>query len=546
MPICYGMVHTAPSSKYTPYALRSFFQYTELKPGDDLFLIDNDGSLEPGSTASQQLSLLVNAAPKSFAQNINQIMVKAGESKADLVFLNNDIIFTPNWLAPLLTGLPIITNSISNQHARYSAASWKLEPAMDLEEYLGHEHDLLQIAATHAASKHGLRQVLTCPFFCVCIPYQVYSELGAFDESFGKGGAEDRDYSLRAYLRGFGVFLALDSFVLHFMGKSTWRGAESAGETEQRNRQYIERFQEKWGERLTKIAVLNDQIALSELAAQHPQQLKIGAFAPIIQKISAKENKAIAEGWRPKVGAVCVIYDDTRWLRQVIEAAYPYCDSFIFLVSNKPWNGEVFDNSSTLGLLESLPDLDGKIEVIRGGWSTETEQRNEGLEILNQRGIDYCLILDADEIYDTKQLAALLELAASKRYVQAWRINLITYWKSPDYRIDPPESFQPVVLAKVGEATFVDKREISPAFSLSVPREICVCHHLSYARSDEEVKRKISSFSHSHQLVDGWYEKVWLGWDENHGLEDLHPCWPTAYKRAVRQPPDSLPAVLRK
>jgi hypothetical protein len=72
-----------------------------------------------------------------------------------------------------------------------------------------------------------------------------------------------------------------------------------------------------------------------------------------------------------------------------------------------------------------------------------------------------------------------------------------------------------------------------------------MCHHMSYARSDDALLRKITSFSHADEIVPGWYERVWLAWDARPELEELHPTHPPAYRRAVRQPLEKLPPALR-
>jgi hypothetical protein len=50
----------------------------------------------------------------------------------------------------------------------------------------------------------------------------------------------------------------LNSYILHFQGKSTWRGAETREETAERDRFYIERFRKKWGDALSEVLVMND------------------------------------------------------------------------------------------------------------------------------------------------------------------------------------------------------------------------------------------------------------------------------------------------
>jgi hypothetical protein len=70
-------------------------------------------------------------------------------------------------------------------------------------------------------------------------------------------GHEDHLRALvRAHQAHFPVAWALGSYVLHFMGKSTWRGAETPQQRQQREQTYLAAFQAKWGEALLEALVL--------------------------------------------------------------------------------------------------------------------------------------------------------------------------------------------------------------------------------------------------------------------------------------------------
>jgi hypothetical protein len=75
--------------------------------------------------------------------------------------------------------------------------------------------------------------------------------------------------------------------------------------------------------------------------------------------------------------------------------------------------------------------------------------------------------------------------------------------------------------------------------------ETIVFHHMSYARTDAQVQRKLATFGHAHEIVPGWFENVWRRWDDDRSLQNLNPCVPAAYQRIVEQPYEALPAVLR-
>jgi GT2 family glycosyltransferase len=253
----FGMVTTRHSDAYTGYALESFFGTTPLAPDDRFVLIDNDGTyVPPPGPRWARVTRIVNRAPLGFAANVNQVMRIARERGADLFFLNNDLIFTPGWLEPLRVREATLLSPVSNFQFPYRCGDWDCGRCLDLADYLGHQDDLREIARAHQARAGGYQHVLKVPFFCIKIPYAIQEAVGYLDEDFGRGGGEDDDYCLRCHLAGFSVAFALGSYLLHFVGKSTWRGAESPDESRHRERRYLTALRAKWGDPLAEAMVL--------------------------------------------------------------------------------------------------------------------------------------------------------------------------------------------------------------------------------------------------------------------------------------------------
>jgi hypothetical protein len=252
----FGMVTTARSHAYTRHALASFFGCTHLGGGDRLFVIDNDGDYE-ATLEHAARTIVRNAHPQSFARNVNAVLGLAREAGADLVFLNNDIVFTRDWLPPLTVTDDAILIPASNQLFGYMSSDRRLalEASMDWDDF-GGQHDLLErLAAYHSAKFRAspLGEGLRMPFFCFRLPARIYTRVGGFDERFGTAGGEDVDYRIRCLASGFDVRYALQSYLLHFHGKSTWRGGEHRAEGERRDRQYRDAFRGKWGADLTAV-----------------------------------------------------------------------------------------------------------------------------------------------------------------------------------------------------------------------------------------------------------------------------------------------------
>ena len=262
----FAMVSMACSHQFTLHALQSFFATSEFRSTDRFIIIDNDKYLESRMLSAFRVEILTNSTPIGFAANVNQALELALDTKSDLYFLNNDLIFSKQWLEPLLSEEPVILSPMTNREVQYSTekpptsdqeATLKLvlRPTMELGEYIGCEEIFESMAQYHREAMNGYLDVMALPFCCVKIPHLVYSEVGRFDEDFGLGGAEDYDYSLRALLAGFSTKYALQSLVLHFGGKSSWSSGEEIEKTKSRESKFRKVFEEKWGSKVCDLAL---------------------------------------------------------------------------------------------------------------------------------------------------------------------------------------------------------------------------------------------------------------------------------------------------
>jgi GT2 family glycosyltransferase len=252
-----------------------------------VFLIDNDRSyVEPPADA--RLIVLRNETPRGFAANLNEMLRRARADRADTFFLNNDLVFTPHWLEPLVLNLPVMLSPLSNGQEPCQRNGWHCGPVLDLGDYLGHEDTLAEIVRRRQATVRGYQPVLNLPFFCVKIPWAVQEAVGELDERFGAGGGEDWDYCLRCHAAGFPVQYALDSYVLHFMGKSSWRGPETPAQSQARDEAYLQAFRAKWGPRL--LEAVRDPRAAAAANGPAGQAWQRGHFRRVIELLASPER----------------------------------------------------------------------------------------------------------------------------------------------------------------------------------------------------------------------------------------------------------------
>lgn len=213
-PHLFGMISTAQSLSYTTPAIESFLQFTTLHEDDVIVVIDNDDSAaDLPALHHPQIHRLVPPYPQGFAENANVLVAKALSLGKDLILLNNDLIFSPHWSEILAECGDTIAIPATNREVRYALAVampqedaepqlFSLTMTMEQHALAGRYYAFQAIAEFHAARKLPHRPMLILPFACVRIPRRIMETIGGFDPSFGRGGAEDYDYCLRAHLGG--------------------------------------------------------------------------------------------------------------------------------------------------------------------------------------------------------------------------------------------------------------------------------------------------------------------------------------------------------
>lgn len=222
-----------------------------------------------------------------------------------------------------------------------------------------------------------------------------------------------------------------------------------------------------------------------------------------------------------KIACVTVAYCEERFIPKFIQSMQDRVDEIVVLNSLIPWHGrEYAEQDNTANIAHSLGAT-----VITGDWETEEDQRNAGQEYCSS--YDWIIVLDPDEFIieeDWQKLLNFLETAELPAYV-AGRQH--TYWKH-GYVIDPPEDYTQIIAVRPS-VRFVDKRVVDSPWDYS-PIDL---HHFSWARSDLEVWRKITSYGHADEFDPNvWMSEIWLDWVQE--MENLHPLTPEALKRAIR------------
>lgn len=259
-----------------------------------------------------------------------------------------------------------------------------------------------------------------------------------------------------------------------------------------------------------------------------------------------------------KIAAHVLSYNVNRFLKAVLENIEPHVDKIYIAYADRPF-GYIKKSRDTKINPTQLSDVHAamsspKIEIIQGDWETEDACRNACLQRARDDGFDWFLTQDADEFYTEscwRQLKRLLLTNKTDNHITTTWYN---FWKSSHYVIvDKNGSIKDknagFAIRCQSDVKFDDRRA-----SRTVTRIVdCPCYHYSYVMSDDEMREKLSTWSHSTEVFStSWYNIKWLNWNEDSRY--LNPVTPRLFDKAIRFPleqPDfaeqfSLPVNFQK
>lgn len=146
---------------------------------------------------SLEAELIRNEENLGFVKAVNQGLKV---SKAPYVcIMNNDTIATADWLDRLI--------EFAESHGDVGLMNPLCggPPDVPIEEY----------ARLIAKDKDKYMEMNQCQGFCMLVKREVIDKIGYLDESFGVGGFDDTDFSMRAYKSGYRSVCVYSSCVYH-------------------------------------------------------------------------------------------------------------------------------------------------------------------------------------------------------------------------------------------------------------------------------------------------------------------------------------------
>jgi len=215
--------------------LNSIYKYTD-ESLFDLIIIDNassDGTTEYLKNFEKEhsnLRVIYNNENLGYSKANNQgIKLALKENYEYIGLLNNDILFTPDWLVNTIKVFEYDLQ-LGMVSPRDAGRPKFFKKKLTSDNYINYYKDYLK------RFKIPYKYMLEPLFSCVVIKREVVEKIGLMDENYTPAFWEDQDYCLRALYAGFSLATSNLSFVFH---NHSTTSSEVAAEIYNKNKEYF-------------------------------------------------------------------------------------------------------------------------------------------------------------------------------------------------------------------------------------------------------------------------------------------------------------------
>ena len=272
-------------------------------------------------------------------------------------------------------------------------------------------------------------------------------------------------------------------------------------------------------------------------------------FSPVAARIGSSS----AEKNGPRFSFVMIVLNGMPFIEYSLKSVYDFAHEIIIIegaVENCMFaaNADGSSTDGTVEFIESFPDPQNKVKLVRGRWPEKCEMQNEALRYVTG---DYVWLIDSDEVYKREDLEKIKEILKGDPSIT--QVNFIqdSFWKGLDYIFVSSKFFEDSyhsrrIFKYVPGSVFTTHRpptlvwpgsnrtteQINLLDGTAVRAMGITFYHYSYVL-DEQVKQKIQLYDRYgwgrqwNLDLGRWYEECFRKWtpENRQQIDSDYPIW---------------------
>jgi len=223
-----------------------------------------------------------------------------------------------------------------------------------------------------------------------------------------------------------------------------------------------------------------------------------------------------------KISANYTIFYGADFIEYSLRSIYDHVDYILIALGKKSWKNHEGRRFSPIDNTKEVimrfikeNDPESKITLFEGEWDSDTEQRNFILD--KCRGlVDYAMLVDSDEVWEKKEIEKLVrevkENSLSRDPPLVYGVGIVHYYRSLywSHSSQGPVNYvykvTPALTHRWIRHPQFDRTDVQV---LQLPVKY---HHYGYAYPSKIVEKKVKFWGHSGDVVEDWYEDIFLKW----------------------------------
>ena len=247
-----------------------------------------------------------------------------------------------------------------------------------------------------------------------------------------------------------------------------------------------------------------------------------------------------------KYGACYVLFNEEDYIEKSIDSIYNWADK-IYILLGVPFDGVSMDVDKTKEIVLAYPDKDRKICVMETDETDETICKNYLRGLCVKDSIDYCWIVDGDEVYDERNMKPLFKMI-EKTEPELVKIYCLEYWRSIHHVISMAPHYT------FFKADKIPIRIRSPAITtyntLRTPNNAPIFHHYGLAKTVDRIRMKYTSTRIRERKdtkfnLEMWLADKFVAWEKDHTITDLYPFRKDIWNKTTKAEDIYVPEIMK-